>query len=116
LIGTDFNPRLKGLGPHRALKLIKSYGTLEDALAAAKPRYSSEYLERARIARRIFTTLPPAPNPEELAAKSSYDAELIAEILDEYDLTHLAEWVDDELKITHTLEQDYFETNSQRFD
>ena len=33
LVGTDFNPEgVKGIGPKRALKLIKQYGTLERAL------------------------------------------------------------------------------------
>ena len=117
LIGTDFSPRLKGLGPHRALKLIKSYGNLEDALAGA-PRYSptprhlpSEYLERVRIARQIFTTLPPPPRPRKLKAKTSYDEKLVAEILDQYGLTRLAERMDGtELKATHRFDQDYYKS------
>ncbi len=37
LIGTDFNPDgIKGLGPKTALKLIKEYGTLENALPNIK--------------------------------------------------------------------------------
>jgi flap endonuclease-1 len=37
LIGTDFNPNgIKGLGPKTALKLIKQYKTLEDALPSIK--------------------------------------------------------------------------------
>jgi flap endonuclease-1 len=37
LIGTDYNPDgIKGLGPKTALKLIKQYGTLEDALPHTK--------------------------------------------------------------------------------
>jgi flap endonuclease-1 len=37
LIGTDFNPDgIKGLGPKTALKLVKQYGTLEDALPHIK--------------------------------------------------------------------------------
>ena len=37
LIGTDFNPDgIKGLGPKTALKLIKQYGTLENALPQIK--------------------------------------------------------------------------------
>ena len=37
LIGTDFNPDgIKGLGPKTALKLIKQYGTLENALPKIK--------------------------------------------------------------------------------
>ncbi len=37
LIGTDFNPDgIKGLGPKTALKLVKQYGTLENALPQIK--------------------------------------------------------------------------------
>ncbi len=37
LVGTDFNPNgIKGLGPKTALKLIKQYGTLENALPQIK--------------------------------------------------------------------------------
>jgi flap endonuclease-1 len=37
LVGTDFNPDgIKGLGPKTALKLIKEYGTLENALPQIK--------------------------------------------------------------------------------
>jgi flap endonuclease-1 len=37
LVGTDFNPDgIKGLGPKTALKLIKKYGTLENALPQIK--------------------------------------------------------------------------------
>jgi flap endonuclease-1 len=37
LIGTDFNPDgIKGLGPKTALKLIKQYGTIENALPQIK--------------------------------------------------------------------------------
>jgi flap endonuclease-1 len=37
LIGTDFNPNgIRGLGPKTALKLIKQYGTLENALPNIK--------------------------------------------------------------------------------
>jgi flap endonuclease-1 len=37
LVGTDFNPEgVKGLGPKTALKLIKEYGSLENALPNLK--------------------------------------------------------------------------------
>lgn len=34
LVGTDFNPGIKGVGPKTALKLIKEYKTLEQVLSA----------------------------------------------------------------------------------
>jgi len=44
LIGTDFNPDgVKGLGPKTSLKLIKEYGTLENALPHLKnPEFPAE--------------------------------------------------------------------------
>jgi flap endonuclease-1 len=44
LIGTDFNDSIKGLGPKTALKLIKQYGTIENALP---------YLENVTYADKI---------------------------------------------------------------
>ena len=35
MIGTDFNPGIRGIGPKKGLKLIKENGTLERALQAA---------------------------------------------------------------------------------
>ncbi len=35
LVGTDFNPGVMGIGPKKALKLIKQHGTLAGALALA---------------------------------------------------------------------------------
>lgn len=37
LVGTDFNPGVKGIGPKKALKLISEHGDLERLLAAASP-------------------------------------------------------------------------------
>ncbi|MEM1581016.1 MAG: flap endonuclease-1 [Candidatus Bathyarchaeia archaeon] len=52
LIGTDFNPEgVKGIGPKSALKLIKTYGSLENALPSIK---NAEFpVEPAKI-REIF--------------------------------------------------------------
>jgi flap endonuclease-1 len=52
LIGTDFNPAgIKGLGPKTALKLIKQYGTLENALPYIK---NAEFLHPPAEIREIF--------------------------------------------------------------
>ena len=34
LVGTDFNPGIKGIGPKKGLKLIQKYGTLENVISA----------------------------------------------------------------------------------
>ncbi|MEA2054673.1 MAG: flap endonuclease-1 [Candidatus Thermoplasmatota archaeon] len=36
LVGTDFNKGVKGIGPMKALKLIKEYGKIEEAVKAGK--------------------------------------------------------------------------------
>jgi flap endonuclease-1 len=52
LIGTDFNPGgIKGLGPKTALKLIKEYGTLENALPHIK---NAEFPHPPQQIREIF--------------------------------------------------------------
>ena len=52
LVGTDFNPGVKGIGPKTALRLIRSHGSIEalplDILERVSPRYDevrSIYLE-----------------------------------------------------------------------
>jgi len=52
LIGTDFNPDgIKGLGPKTALKLIKEYGTLENAIPHIK---NAEFPVEPQRIRDIF--------------------------------------------------------------
>jgi flap endonuclease-1 len=52
LVGTDFNPDgIKGLGPKTALKLIKQYGTLENALPYIK---NAEFPHPPQSIREIF--------------------------------------------------------------
>ncbi|KAJ3491314.1 hypothetical protein NLI96_g815 [Meripilus lineatus] len=71
LLGTDFSKRISRLGPSRAFKFIKRYGTIEDMLKAEESfRMKMEaegngyggverYLESIEGAREIFGTLPP---------------------------------------------------------
>jgi flap endonuclease-1 len=52
LIGTDFNPDgIKGLGPKTALKLIKEYGTLENAVPHVR---NAEFPVEPQRIREIF--------------------------------------------------------------
>ena len=52
LIGTDFNPDgIKGLGPKTALKLIKQYGTIENAIPHIK---NPIFLVEPNCIRKIF--------------------------------------------------------------
>jgi len=43
LIGTDFNDGVKGIGPKKALKIIKEHGSLENVSAGGKVEVPSEY-------------------------------------------------------------------------
>ena len=59
LIGTDFNPDgIEGLGPKTALKLVKEYGTLENALPHIK---NAKFPAEPRRIREIFLN-PPITN------------------------------------------------------
>lgn len=116
LIGTDFSPRLKGLGPNRALKLIRAHDTIERVLTATTPRFGPdsrqslpEYLEQVAAARHVFTALPPPPPPSKLIPRNEYDAKLVHDVLEQYDLSRLAaRLVQDDAEASQSLETDYF--------
>ncbi|KAI0090327.1 PIN domain-like protein [Irpex rosettiformis] len=66
LLGTDFSQRIKNIGPTRALKFIREYGSIE-RIIESETRYSPRlpidlYLEQVSLARLIFQTLPPVPS------------------------------------------------------
>lgn len=118
LIGTDFSSRLKGLGPHRALKLLQTHETIERALEAAKPRYApasqqtvEDYLQQVNIARRIFSSLPDLPPTEALQPKAEYDGRLVNEILIQFELTGFVARMSQGKSRSYTLEADYFATS-----
>ena len=54
MIGTDFHPGIKGIGPKTGLKLIKEFGTIE-AVCVAKDK---EIPERLDLIRRVFLEHP----------------------------------------------------------
>lgn len=81
LLGTDFSQRIKNVGPRRALKFIKEYGSIERVVANEikyPPRIpAATYLAQVEVARMVFKTLPPVPatdlllpSPEDPAAVS----------------------------------------------
>ncbi len=47
MVGTDFHPGIRGIGPKTGLKLIKEYGSIE-AICAAKEKPIPERLEEIR--------------------------------------------------------------------
>jgi flap endonuclease-1 len=74
LIGTDFNEGIKGIGPKRALKLIREHGDLETAVEAADLN-----LENVDEVRRIF--LEPDVTDDYRLAWGEPDADGILEFL-----------------------------------
>ncbi len=63
MVGTDFHPGIKGIGPKTGLKLIREFGTIEEVCAAK----DKEIPERLEEIREIFLNHPasdePIPNP-----------------------------------------------------
>lgn len=118
LIGTDFTHRLRGLGPHRALKLLQSHGSIEEVLEAVQGRFGPSkgedpsiwrkgYLERVNVARRIFERVPRVDVDEsgrwqvndhegvviqmEMRNETGlYDPRLVSELLEGFELSWLA--------------------------
>ncbi|KAF8345313.1 PIN domain-like protein [Amanita rubescens] len=81
LLGTDFSERIKNLGPARALKFIREYGTIERVIASETkytPRLPADaYLAEVELARTIFRTLPPVPDEDQLIPKKRDDDEVV---------------------------------------
>ncbi|KAK7676792.1 hypothetical protein QCA50_020260 [Cerrena zonata] len=94
LLGTDFSRRIKNVGPARALKFIRDHGSIERVLeteAQYPPRIPiPTYLEQIVLARSVFDTLPPIPNPSTLM-QGEYDEEKVMSVLREYGLHWAAE-------------------------
>ncbi|EKM58106.1 uncharacterized protein PHACADRAFT_88937 [Phanerochaete carnosa HHB-10118-sp] len=113
LLGTDFSQRIKNVGPTRALKFIREYGSIEQMLEQ-ETRYPprvplSLYLQQVEVARVVFHTLPPVPDESALQEKEPDDT-AIQEILQEYglwkELSH-----DFEGDFTHALAGNHFDDN-----
>lgn len=77
MIGTDYHPGLKGIGPKTGLKLIKEYGTLE-AICEAKGKEIPERLEEIR---EIFHHHPAVEVQSEDLRLKRYDREGLEEFL-----------------------------------
>ncbi|KAH9973796.1 PIN domain-like protein [Lactifluus volemus] len=73
LLGTDFAPRIRNIGPRRALHFIRQYGRIERILAEEtrfEPRVPLQaYLGAVRDARAVFGELPPVPAARVLEGK-----------------------------------------------
>jgi flap endonuclease-1 len=110
LLGTDFAPRIRKIGPHRALQYIRKHGTIERILAEEKqyaPRVPLRaYLQAVRDARDVFGRLPPVPAPQALEAREYQEGE-VATILGVHQLQRFLE----PDALLGTLEGNYFNDN-----
>jgi len=90
LLGTDFAPRIRNIGPVRALRLIRTYDSIEDLLKDPLAKDATDenvYLTAIRRARDIFNTLPPAPQDSELQ-QGTYDARAVGQLMTQHGLSH----------------------------
>lgn len=89
LLGTDFSQRIKNVGPARALKFIKEYGSIERVIEFETkylPRIPpNTYLAQVEIARTVFGTLPPVPEKRLLQQRTANEEEVTG-ILERYGL------------------------------
>jgi flap endonuclease-1 len=110
LLGTDFAPRIRNIGPRRALQYIHKYGTIECILAEEKqylPRAPLlEYLRAVRDARDVFVMLPPLPAADLLEQKE-YRVGEVATILGSHRLQRFLE----PDTLLGTLQGNYFNDN-----
>jgi flap endonuclease-1 len=112
LLGTDFSQRIKNIGPQRALKFIREYGSIERILEQETqypPRLPlSNYLKQIDAARLVFQTLPPVPD-RILFEQKEMDTNLVSELLRRYRLHELV--VNDTSYTSNLLGCNYFGDN-----
>ncbi|KAI9509050.1 PIN domain-like protein [Russula earlei] len=109
LLGTDFAPRVRNIGPRRALQYIRKHGTIESILAEEKhlPRVPLQtYLQAVRDARDVFVKLPPVPAPHVLEPRE-YREGAVATILGSHRLQRFL----DPDAFLDTLQGNYFNDN-----
>jgi flap endonuclease-1 len=88
LLGTDFAPRIRNVGPVRALRLIRAHERIEDVLSdplASGVQDAETYLAAIRRAREVFSLLPPVPSPLDLEQRE-YDSDSVAAIMAKHGL------------------------------
>lgn len=77
LSGTDASSRIKGVGPVKALKLIREFGTIEAILEndeQIRQRVAFDYHEEVDAARSVFNDLPPLPSADDLKPREVEEA------------------------------------------
>ncbi|EJU02350.1 PIN domain-like protein [Dacryopinax primogenitus] len=115
LLGTDFTQRVKNLGPHTAIKLIRTYGSIEQLLRSQTkyvPSSPGVYMEQIEVARLVFSTLPPVPDSAPFQ-EGIYDEQEVQALLKEYhvQVADLAEDMGDHTAHDGHLGANYFGDN-----
>lgn len=75
LVGTDFNEGVKGIGPKKALQLIRKYGSIENLPIHIKRELEDDY----KNVRNLF--LSPPVNEELVVHKGSFNEHALMEFL-----------------------------------
>lgn len=102
LLGTDFSRRLRGLGPMRAIALIKQHGSIETLLEhrrddAMTDDAREEYLQQVRLARTVYQCMPAvSPADVQRARMSAPNEARVRELLTVYGLERAAREADAE--------------------
>jgi flap endonuclease-1 len=90
LLGTDFTTRIRMVGPNRALKFIKSHGSIEE-IVKLETKYPpsfevDDYLKQVSSGREIFKSLPKVPSPSMLK-QTEPDEEYVLAVIERYGLS-----------------------------
>ncbi|KAG6335439.1 hypothetical protein ID866_3638 [Astraeus odoratus] len=111
LLGTDFSQRIKNIGPQRALKFIKEYGSIESVVeheVKYPPRVPVRtYLAQVEDARMVFNTLPPVPALQ-LLLPSPTNQTAISHLIQKYKLHRV---LHDHWDYSSALTGNYFHDN-----
>ncbi|KAI9026403.1 PIN domain-like protein [Phycomyces nitens] len=86
LCGTDFSATIRGIGPVRALQHIQKYGSIENILENLSSKYAAEEYFDYKLAREVFSSLPPIPLEDKSYLQPKVDKELAKFMLDNYEI------------------------------
>lgn len=81
LVGTDFHPGIKGIGPKKALKLVNEHGTLEKCLAAL-----GQKIENGRLIEEFFQK-PDVTDDYDLKQRAPKPEVILRILCDEHDFS-----------------------------
>ncbi|ORZ24203.1 PIN domain-like protein [Absidia repens] len=90
LCGTDFGSKIYGIGPNRALELVKQHGSIEEILIHLDPRkYIPEEGFDYLLIRKVFQELPSIPthpSTDKLSSTPSVNSDTLNNLLQQYQI------------------------------